>query len=47
MTQLCFATFAGAMQRALREDFGWWQANMATHSKTNKTFPTQVLAGHH
>lgn len=47
MTQLCFATFAGAMQRALREDFGWWQANMATHSKTNKTFPTQVMAGQH
>lgn len=47
MTQLCFSTFAGAMQRALREDFDWWQANMATHSKTNKTFPTQVMAGQH
>lgn len=47
MTQLCFATFAGAIQRALREDIDWWQANMATHSKTNKTFPTQAMAGQH
>lgn len=47
MSQLCFATFAYIMQRSLQEDFEWWRMNMATHSKTNKTFPSQAMAGQH
>lgn len=48
MTQLCFGTFAATMQRALNEQLPWWNNHVGTKSTpTNKTIPTQSMAGQH
>lgn len=48
MTQLCFGTFAATMQRALKEQLSWWNNHVGTTlTPTNKTIPTQSMAGQH
>lgn len=47
MSQLCFASFASAMQRALRESPSWWNEHIGVPQNTNKVFPTQAIAGQH
>ena len=48
MTQLCFGTFAATMQRAIQEQLSWWNSHVGTTwSPTNKTIPTQCMAGQH
>ena len=48
MTQLCFGTFAATMQHALKEQLPWWNNHVGTKSTpTNKTIPTQSMAGQH
>ena len=48
MTQLCFGTFAATIQRALKEQLPWWNNHVGTKSTpTNKTIPTQSMAGQH
>lgn len=48
MTQLCFGTFAATMQRALKEQHSWWNNHVGTTlTPTNKTIPTQSMAGQH
>lgn len=48
MTQLCFGTFAATMQHALKEQLSWWNNHVGTTlTPTNKTIPTQSMAGQH
>lgn len=48
MSQLCFATFAAALQRALLENLDWWNSHVGTTlSRTNKTVKDYSSAGQH
>ncbi|EPI45920.1 hypothetical protein HMPREF1582_01262 [Gardnerella vaginalis JCP8151A] len=50
MSQLCFGTFASAMQRALKEDPLWWNQNIsiyATNTKTADAYALTVMQKHY
>lgn len=50
MSQLCFGTFASAMQRALKEDPLWWNKNIsvdATNTRTADAYALTVMQKHY